>query len=205
MTDPRAFPPPSLAEQARMIEALLFAATAPMTARDLAARLPVGSDVGEALALLRHRYEGAGVRLERSAAGYALRTAPDLAWLMEDRRPQTRRLSRAATETLAIIAWHQPVTRTEIEGMRGVSLARGTLDHLIDLGWVRMGARRETPGRPVTYTVTDGFLDHFGLDSLRDLPGLADLRAAGFVGDATPLAGTPDEEDMGATTGTETP
>ncbi|MDO5705544.1 MAG: SMC-Scp complex subunit ScpB [Paracoccus sp. (in: a-proteobacteria)] len=184
-TDPTRFPPPPLPQQARMVEALLFAAAAPLSLRDMAARLPAGCDAPEALAHLRGQYDGRGVVLERIGDGYAFRTAPDLSFLMQDSTTEQRRLSRAATETLAIIAYHQPVTRAEIEEIRGVAVSRGTLDQLIEIGWVRVGRRRMTPGRPVTFVVTDGFLDHFGLENTRDLPGLSELRAAGLL-DATP-------------------
>lgn len=174
-------PPPPLDAQARMVEAILFAAATPLTVRDLAARMPHGCDPAEALALLRRAYQGRGVVLERVGDGHAFRTAPDLSFLMQTETVDTRRLSRAAIETLAIIAYHQPVTRTEIEEVRGVALSRGTLDQLIEMEWVRVGRRRMTPGRPATYVVTEAFLDHFGLESARDLPGLTELRAAGLL------------------------
>lgn len=189
MTTAAEFPPPALDEQARMVEAILFAATQPMTVRDLAARMPHGCDPAEALALLRATYQGRGVVLERIGDGYAFRTAPDLSFLMQTETVDTRRLSRAAIETLAIIAYHQPVTRTEIEEVRGVALSRGTLDQLIEMEWVRVGRRRLTPGRPATYVVTEAFLDHFGLESARDLPGLAELRAAGLLESRPPADG----------------
>ena len=183
MTDapppPGRIPPP--AEQDRMVEAILFAASQPLSVPQIAARLPAGVDVPEALARLRGHYAGRGIVLERVAGGHAFRTAADLGHLMQQETVETRRLSRAAIETLAIIAYHQPVTRAEIEEIRGVALGRGTLDQLIALEWVRVGRRRETPGRPVTFVVTDRFLDHFGLESARDLPGLAELRAAGLL------------------------
>lgn len=189
MTTAAEFPPPALDEQARMVEAILFAATQPMTVRDLAARMPHGCDPAEALALLRATYQGRGVVLERIGDGHAFRTAPDLSFLMQTETVDTRRLSRAAIETLAIIAYHQPVTRTEIEEVRGVALSRGTLDQLIEMEWVRVGRRRLTPGRPATYVVTETFLDHFGLESARDLPGLAELRAAGLLESRPPADG----------------
>ncbi len=175
------FPPPPLEQQERMVEAILFAATAPVTTRDLAARMPHGCDPAEAVAALRQRYQGRGVSLERIGDGYAFRTAADLGFLMQNETIEHRRLSRAATETLAIIAYHQPVTRAEIEEIRGVAVSRGTLDQLIEMEWVRMGRRRMTPGRPATFVVTESFLDHFGLESARDLPGLSELRAAGLL------------------------
>lgn len=179
--DPQAFPPPPLFEQERMVEAVLFAAAEPMGLREISARLPKGCDAAEALRHLRARYQGRGVQLERIGDSYAFRTAPDLGFLMQEETVESRRLSRAAIETLAIIAYHQPVTRAEIEEIRGVATNRGTLDQLIELEWVRIGRRRQTPGRPATFVVTESFLDHFGLESARDLPGLAELRAAGLL------------------------
>lgn len=183
------FPPPDPAQQERMVEAILFAAAQPISARQLAERLPHGCDPAEALARLRQRYAGRGVALERVGDGYAFRTAADLSFLMQNDVTEQRRLSRAATETLAIIAYHQPVTRAEIEEIRGVAVSRGTLDQLIEMEWVRMGRRRMTPGRPATFVVTEGFLDHFGLESARDLPGLAELRAAGLLDSRPPAEG----------------
>jgi segregation and condensation protein B len=188
------FAVPAPPEQERMVEALLFASAAPLTGRQLAERLPQGVDVGEALARLRERYDGRGVRLVRVGEGWAFRTAADLGFLMSREVVETRKLSRAAIETLAIIAYHQPVTRAEIEEIRGVSVSGGTVDMLIELGWVRLGRRRETPGRPVTLVVTPAFLDHFGLGSEKDLPGIAELRAAGLLdnrpgAEALPVAG----------------
>ena len=165
----------------RMVEALLFAAAEPLSAADLARRMPEGADVGRAIAALRQRYQGRGVELECVADRWRFRTAPDLAFLMTEERQEQRRLSKAAMETLAIIAYHQPVTRAEIEAVRGVGLSRGTLDLLLEIGWVRMRGRRRSPGRPVTYGTTDGFLEHFGLSSLADLPGAADMKAAGLL------------------------
>ena len=188
--DPPRFPPPPLAEQERMVEAVLFAAAEPMGLREIAARLPPGCDVAEALQSLRTRYAGRGVQLARIGDSHAFRTAPDLGFLMQEQSVESRRLSRAATETLAIIAYHQPVTRAEIEEIRGVAAGRGTLDQLIELEWVRVGRRRQTPGRPVTFVVTETFLDHFGLESARDLPGLAELRAAGLLESRPPAAGS---------------
>jgi segregation and condensation protein B len=184
--DPARSAPPPLAEQERMVEAVLFASAEPVRLADLAARLPQGSDPAAALARLAERYEGRGVRLVRVGEAWAFRTAPDLAFLMRREAVETRRLSRAAIETLAIIAYHQPVTRAEIEEIRGVSMSRGTVDQLIELGWVRFGRRKLAPGRPVTYVTTEAFLDHFGLASARDLPGLAELRASGLLDPGPP-------------------
>lgn len=170
-----------LAETERMVEALLFAAAEPLSAADLARRLPEGADVGRALAALRARYQGRGVELECVADRWRFRTAADLAHLMTEEREEQRKLSKAAMETLAIIAYHQPVTRAEIEAVRGVGLSRGTLDLLLEIGWVRMRGRRRSPGRPVTYGTTDAFLEHFGLPTLADLPGAAEMKAAGLL------------------------
>ncbi len=192
------FESPPIAEQERMVEAILFAATEPVTVAELARRMPHGCDPAEALAYLRRRYEGRGVHVVRVGDAWAIRTAPDLGHLMSREVIETRKLSRAAIETLAIIAYHQPVTRAEIEEIRGVAVSRGTIDQLLEMEWIRFGRRRMTPGRPVTFVVTETFLDHFGLESARDLPGLKDLRAAGLL-DNRPLPGAMrDEEDDGA-------
>ncbi|MFG6583767.1 SMC-Scp complex subunit ScpB [Sulfitobacter sp. 1A12779] len=180
------FDAPSLAEQERMIEAVLFASSEPITLRELEERLPRGSDVGEAMAFLRHRYQGRGVQVMKIGDAYAFRTAPDLGFLMHKETVETRKLSRAAIETLAIIAYHQPVTRAEIEEIRGVSVSRGTVDQLLEMEWIRFGRRKMTPGRPVTFVVTQEFLDHFGLESARDLPGLKELRSAGLLENRPP-------------------
>ena len=164
----------------RQVEALLFAAAEPLSLQDLEARLG-DTGVAGALASLATRYADRGVQLQCVGGRWRFATAPDLAPLLEDRREEPRRLSRAAMETLAIIAYHQPVTRAEIDAIRGVSLSRGTLDVLLEVGWVRMRGRRRSPGRPVTYGVTDAFLEHFGLSSLADLPGLAEMKAAGLL------------------------
>ncbi|ETX29447.1 SMC-Scp complex subunit ScpB [Roseivivax isoporae] len=188
------FAAPVMAEQERMVEAMLFASATPMTARALNDRMPHGCDAAEALVHLQKRYEGRGVRVVRVGDGWAIRTAPDLGFLMREETVETRKLSRAAIETLAIIAYHQPVTRAEIEEIRGVSVSRGTVDQLIEMEWIRFGRRKMTPGRPVTFVVTETFLDHFGLESARDLPGLKELRAAGLL-ESRPAPG------LGAPTG----
>lgn len=185
------FEAPPIAEQERMVEAILFATADPVRIADLAARMPHGCDPAEAVVRLRKRYEGRGVQLVRIGDAWAFRTAPDLGFLMQKETVETRKLSRAAIETLAIIAYHQPVTRAEIEEIRGVSVSRGTIDQLIELEWIRFGRRKMTPGRPVTFVVTAGFLDHFGLETARDLPGLKELRAAGLL-DSRPLPGQAD-------------
>jgi segregation and condensation protein B len=165
----------------RMIEALLFAAAEPLSDADLAARMPADADVAAGLDALRRRYQGRGVELVEVARRWRFQTAPDLAFLMTVEREEPRRLSRAAQETLAIIAYHQPVTRADIEAVRGVQASRGTLDALLEQGLVRMRGRRRSPGRPVTYGTTDSFLEHFGLASLADLPGAAEMKAAGLL------------------------
>ncbi len=182
------FEAPPMGEQERMVEAILFASLEPVTVAELVTRLPQGADPAEALVTLRHRYEGRGVNIMRVGDAYAFRTAPDLGHLMARETTETRKLSRAAIETLAIVAYHQPVTRAEIEEIRGVAVSRGTIDQLMELDWIRLGRRRMTPGRPVTFVVTEGFLDHFGLESARDLPGLKELRAAGLL-DSRPVPG----------------
>jgi segregation and condensation protein B len=187
-----AVPPPG--EQERMVEAVLFASRAPLSGREIAERLPQGCDVAEALAALRRRYQGRGVELVRVGDGWAFRTAADLGFLMSREVVETRKLSRAAIETLAIVAYHQPVTRAEIEEIRGVSVSGGTLDQLIELGWVRLGRRKMAPGRPMTFVVTQGFLDHFGLESDKDLPGIAELRAAGLLDNRPSPGETPESE-----------
>jgi len=182
------FEAPPMGEQERMVEAILFASADPVTVAELEARMPHGADPAEALMRLRRRYEGRGVNLVRVGDAWALRTAPDLGFLMQKETVEQRKLSRAAIETLAIVAYHQPVTRAEIEEIRGVAVSRGTIDQLLELDWIRLGRRRMTPGRPVTFVVTETFLDHFGLESARDLPGLKELRAAGLL-DNRPLPG----------------
>ena len=197
---PSLFSAPPMAEQERMVEAILFASIEPVTVVELARRLPQGCDPAEALAHLRRRYEGRGVRIVRVGDGYAFRTAPDLGHLMRNEQVEVRKLSRAAIETLAIVAYHQPVTRAEIEEIRGVAVSRGTIDQLLEMDWIRLGRRRMSPGRPVTFVVTEAFLDHFGLESPRDLPGLRELRAAGLL-DARAMPGTepPGDEDRAET------
>ena len=180
------FEAPPMGEQERMVEAILFATAEPMSMRELESRLPHGCDAAEALTRVRKRYEGRGVHIVKVGDAWALRTAADLGYLMQKETVETRKLSRAAIETLAIIAYHQPVTRAEIEEIRGVSVSRGTIDQLIEMEWIRFGRRKMTPGRPVTFVVTQEFLDHFGLESARDLPGLKELRAAGLLDNRPP-------------------
>ena len=191
------FEAPPMGEQERMVEAILFASADPVTVAELSARMPHGADPAEALVHLRKRYEGRGVHVVKVGDAWAIRTAPDLGFLMQKETVEQKKLSRAAIETLAIIAYHQPATRAEIEEIRGVAVSRGTIDQLLELEWIRFGRRRMTPGRPVTFVVTQGFLDHFGLESARDLPGLKELRAAGLL-DSRPLPGgqgSGDEEE----------
>ena len=186
-----------MAEQERMVEAILFATADPITVSELSARMPHGCDPAEALVYLSKRYEGRGVTVMKIGDAWAIRTAPDLGFLMQKETVETRKLSRAAIETLAIIAYHQPVTRAEIEEIRGVSVSRGTVDQLLELEWIRFGRRKMTPGRPVTFVVTQTFLDHFGLENARDLPGLKELRAAGLLENrpAPGLTPGPESED----------
>ncbi|HUD85454.1 MAG TPA: SMC-Scp complex subunit ScpB, partial [Xanthobacteraceae bacterium] len=160
------------AEELRILEALLFAAEAPLDEKALAKRLPAGADTHALLVQLQQEYEPRGVNLVRVAGKWTLRTAGDLAWLLTHESVVTRKLSRAAIETLAIVAYHQPVTRAEIEEIRGVTTSKGTLDVLLETGWIRLRGRRKAPGRPVTYGTNEAFLSHFGLEALTDLPGL---------------------------------
>ncbi|WP_417670472.1 SMC-Scp complex subunit ScpB [Roseibium sp.] len=180
----------------RMVEALLFASAEPLSETELAERLPVGTDVAGLLESLEETYQARGVNLVRVAGKWAFRTADDLAYLMHRNREEERKLSRAALETLAIIAYHQPVTRAEIEEIRGVSTSKGTLDVLLETSWIRMRGRRRTPGRPVTYGTTGEFLAHFALDQIKDLPGLEELKGAGLLDSAIPasfLVPSPDD------------
>ncbi|HKW55396.1 MAG TPA: SMC-Scp complex subunit ScpB [Stellaceae bacterium] len=170
------------ADQLRLVEALLFAASAPLDAESIAARLPEGADVEVLVAALVAHYEPRGVNIVRVAGGWTLRTAPDLAPRLKLEQTVTRKLSRAAIETLAIVAYHQPVTRAEIEEIRGVVVSSGTLDVLMEAGWIGPKGRRETPGRPVTWATTEQFLVHFGLGDRNDLPGIEELKAAGLIG-----------------------
>ncbi|MEN5175860.1 SMC-Scp complex subunit ScpB [Brevundimonas diminuta] len=178
---------PDHLEIERRVEALLFAAAAPLSLAEIARRLPEGADVGGALTALQARYQGRGVELDCVAERWRFRTAPDLCFLMTEEREEPRRLSKAALETLAIIAYHQPCTRAEIESVRGVSLSKGTLDLLLEMDFVRLRGRRRTPGRPVTYATTDRFLEHFSLAGLYDLPGVQEMKAAGLLDLSMPV------------------
>ena len=172
---------PDHGEAMRIAEALLFASAEPLSAEALAGRLPEGADVEGILRDLAELYASRGVNLVRVAGKWAFRTAEDLSYLLERHATEQRRLSKAAMETLAIIAYHQPVTRAEIEEIRGVVASAGTLDVLMEIGWVRPRGRRRAPGRPITYGTTEEFLDHFGLDAIGNLPGLAELKGAGLL------------------------
>ncbi|SDR40551.1 segregation and condensation protein B [Rhizobiales bacterium GAS191] len=172
---------PELEQAVRVAEALIFAARTPVTRDEIAAKLPPDADIEAVIGELRGLYASRGVNLVQRAGGFTFRTAPDLAYLLASEESAPRRLSRAGLETLAIVAYHQPVTRAEIEDIRGVAVAKGTLDALLEAGFVRMRGRRKTPGRPITYGTTPSFLDHFGLDKLSDLPGLDELKGAGLI------------------------
>lgn len=180
----------------RMLEALLFASREPLSRGEIALRMPDGIDLDALLHELQSAYAGRGVNLRRADERWAFRTAEDLAFVLKRDVVETRKLSRAAVETLAIVAYHQPATRAEIEEIRGVAVSGGTVDVLLQAGWIRLRGRRRTPGRPVTFGTTPAFLDHFGLESIGDLPGLADLRAAGLIDSlASSGAEMPDPND----------
>lgn len=192
-------------EQVRMVEAMLFASEKPLSTAELASRMPLGCDAAVAVRRLEEMYAGRGVALARVAGKWAFRTAPDLAHLLTGEAVEQRRLSRAAVETLAIVAYHQPVTRAEIEEIRQVGVSKGTLDLLMELEWIKLGRRRQTPGRPVTFVSTEKFLEHFGLESLKDLPRLEELRQSGLLDSTPPKGFSPklgggedgeDEEDL---------
>jgi segregation and condensation protein B len=168
-------------QQIRLIEALLFASAEPLDELALKARLPEGADVAALVGELAQLYANRGVHVVQVGKKWALRTAPDLAAFLRTEQAVERKLNRATVETLAVIAYHQPITRPEIEEIRGVSLSRGTLDVLLESGWVKPGRRKEGPGRPVTWVTTEGFLDHFGLANVKDLPGIEELKAAGLL------------------------
>ncbi len=190
-----------LTEGVRIAEALLFASAEPIAEADLAARMPDGVDIVRVMTRLREDYASRGVNLVRAGSCWLFRTADDLAWLLSASAREVRKLSRAAMETLAIIAYHQPTSRAEIEDIRGVAISKGTLDTLLETGWVRLRGRRRAPGRPITYGTTEGFLLHFGLETIGDLPGLDDLRGAGLfdgrlpAGFAVPLPNDGDPRD----------
>ena len=177
---------PGVAQQKRIVEALLFASSAPLSEEELAEALPDGADVAALLEELREEFSGRGVNLVKVAAKWQLRTAEDLRWLLRREAQPRKKLSRAALETLAIIAYHQPVTRAEIEDIRGVAISKGMLDVLMEAGWVKIRGRRRVPGRPVTFGTTEAFLEHFGLEKIDDLPGLRELKGAGLLDDDIP-------------------
>ena len=188
---------PDHAQHLRLLEALIFAGTQALGEKELAERLPNDADVKGLLADLAELYAGRGVNLVQVAGGYAFRTAPDLSEKLKIEKPVTRKLSRASVETLAIIAYHQPVTRAEIEQVRGVGLSKGTLDLLFEQNWIKPMGRRRAPGKPVTWGTTDFFLEHFGLPSLDDLPGQEELKAAGLLdARSQPPIFRPDEPDL---------
>jgi segregation and condensation protein B len=169
------------AEELRLLEAMLFASAEPLDEKSLAERLPQDIDVHAALLRLQEDYATRGVNLVRIGGRWTFRTASDLSWLLSKETVETRKLSRAAIETLAIIAYHQPVTRAEIEEIRGVTTSKGSVDVLLETGWIRPRGRRKSPGRPVTYGTSEAFLSHFGLDAVSDLPGLEDLKGSGLL------------------------
>lgn len=183
----------------RIVEASLFAAAAPLDEAALSRHLPPSADVKALLKQLQADYSGRGVTLNRVAGKWAFRTADDLAYILERHATEERKLSKAALETLSIIAYHQPVTRAEVEEIRAVTTSKGTLDVLLETGWIRPRGRRRAPGRPVTYGTTEAFLDHFGFDSIKDLPGLAELKGAGLLdGNLPPGFTIPDPVDVAA-------
>jgi segregation and condensation protein B len=201
-------PGPAHSEATRVAEAMIFASSLPVSQEDIAARLPGGVDAGRVLADLERLYAGRGVNLVRVEGKWAFRTAADLAYVLTADTPEPQKLSRAAMEVLAIIAYHQPTTRADIEDIRGVSTSKGTLDLLLETGWIRMRGRRKSPGRPVTFGTTPEFLRHFGLNGISDLPGLEELQGLGLLegrlpGDLVPVPSdeaslTDDEEPLDA-------
>jgi segregation and condensation protein B len=199
--DPRERP-----EDLRIAEAMLFASAEPLEESAIAARLSANADVGAVMDELRRQYAGRGVNLVRVARRWTFRTADDLAWLLARESAETRKLSRAAVETLSIVAYHQPVTRSDIEEIRGVAVSKGALDVLMAAGWVRMRGRRKAPGRPITYGTTNDFLVHFGLEAIGDLPGLDELQGAGLFDGKLPAGyGVPQPNDEPALRADEDP
>ncbi len=185
-----------LREAMRIAEALLFAATEPMEEGEIARRIPEGTDLAAVMARLREDYAHRGINLVRVGRKWLFRTASDLGWILSREKAEEKKLSRAALETLAIIAYHQPVTRHEIEEVRGVAMSKGTLDVLLETGWVRLRGRRRAPGRPITYGTTEQFLLHFGLEQIGDLPGLEELKGAGLFDGRLPSGfGIPQPSD----------
>jgi segregation and condensation protein B len=173
--------PQARPEELRILEALLFASKEPLDEKTLAQRLPAGVDLAPTLAMLKNESAHRGVNLVRVNGKWTFRTANDLSWLLTREAVQPRKLSRAAVETLAVIAYHQPVTRAEVEDIRGVTMSKGTIDVLLETGWIRPRGRRKVPGRPITYGTTEAFISHFGLEQLSDLPGLDELKGSGML------------------------
>jgi segregation and condensation protein B len=202
----RAKPDEAMRENMRICEALIFAAVEPLSEDEMLKRLPEGADLSAALAYLKADYFIRGVQLVRVAKKWMFRTAPDLAWVLQRERKEVKKLSRAALETLAIVAYHQPATRAEIEDIRGVAISKGTMDVLLETGWVRLRGRRRAPGRPVTYGTTERFLAQFGLEQISDLPGLDELKGAGLFDGRLPKGfGVPQPRDDAGLTEDEEP
>lgn len=187
---------PQQTDQLKVLEAMLFAAPQPLTPQAIHERLPSDADLNVLLNELRGLYAERGVQLVEIGGAWAFRTSPDVASALTIEKDVDRKLSRAALETLAVIAYHQPITRAEIENIRGVATHKGTIDQLLELGWVKPGKRRETPGRPLTWLSTNAFLDHFGLESIMGLPGLEDLKAAGLLDRRPAIETVPDARDL---------
>ncbi len=183
-------------EQERMLEAILFASKEPVTLKEITSRMPLEADPKYLLSELQKKYKNRGFRIVKILDGYTFRTATDLNYLMQKHVVETRKLSKAALEVLAIIAYHKSSTRAEIEEIRGVSVSPGTLDLLLELGWVCLGPRRATPGRPITFNTTTAFLDHFGLESSKDLPGINELRETGLLESRPPTSEPQNEEHL---------
>ncbi len=187
---------PQQTEQLKVLEAMLFASTNPLTPQAIHERLPEDADLAVLLPELRKLYEDRGIELVDVNGAYAFRTSQSVAEALTIEKDVERRLSRAALETMAVIAYHQPITRAEIENIRGVATHKGTVDQLLELGWIKPGKRRETPGRPLTWLTTNTFLDHFGLGSIIELPGLEDLKAAGLLDRRPAIDTVPDSRDL---------
>jgi len=187
---------PQQTEQLKVLEAMLFASSDPLTPQAIHERLPSDADLNVLLTELRNNYSERGIQLVETGGAWAFRTSPEVASALTIEKDVERRLSRAALETMAVIAYHQPITRAEIENIRGVATHKGTIDMLLELGWVKPGKRRETPGRPLTWLTTNIFLDHFGLGTIMELPGLEDLKAAGLLDRRPAIETVPDSRDL---------
>ncbi len=187
---------PQQTEQLKVLEAMLFASQNPLTPQAIHERLPSDADLNVLLNELRGQYSDRGIQLVEIGGAWAFRTSPEVASALTIEKDVDRKLSRAALETMAVIAYHQPITRAEIENIRGVATHKGTIDQLLELGWVKPGKRRETPGRPLTWLTTNAFLDHFGLGSIMELPGLEDLKAAGLLDRRPAIETVPDSRDL---------